>query len=410
MADLAEDYNSDEETALQPIDYNASRDDAFKALKSAQLRPKKRQVNEDMFGYKGQIVGLAKGFLLTPGFFLDRAAFQKDKPDAPENIRDQFTSDASYATSMAIALFEEVTPKFHPLLDVKTYSTFANDFISEHSDRRSAFLNTLRKALPTILNGLAIDSDILIWAKADRSKNPIIAGLLKFQHESKPGPYFMKTLRLMYFGLGSLGHKAKPASHSNGIKLGFKKVTEASMSAAATAIHLVLSRDTEWNAKGAVTGTNYEADYHAYMELLTFNRNQPHIKKIFKKVHDFVFAGVDLSIDSNADTDTDKEGEDDLNELMRRFELGTDATLLLDPAPPSPIMSEPLPSPLSSATPSVGAIESPHPTPSPPPRRGGRRTAVAAPMEESVGTSGSGGCAGSGNAGRGASKKPKKKK
>ncbi|KAJ6628852.1 hypothetical protein B0H10DRAFT_2209293 [Mycena sp. CBHHK59/15] len=363
MADLAEDYDSDTETALQPIDYNASRDEAFKALKSAQLyamklleenrklhqenatlraaAPKKRQANEDV-----------------------QSCLSKDKPDAPENVWDQFTSDTLYATSMAIALFEEVPTKFHPLLNMKTYSSFANDFIGEHSDGRSTFLNTLRKALPIILKGLAIDSDILIRAKADRSKDPIIAGLLKFPHESKPGrfppvlfsggtqnmskaftgPYFMKTLCVMFYGTGSLVHNAKPASHSNGIKLGFKKITEVSMSAAATALRLVLSRDTEWNAKGAVTGTNYEADYRAYMELLTFNRDQPHIKKILKKVHDFVFAGVDLSIDSNADTDANEEGEDDLNELMRRFELGTDAVadglaLPLDPAPPSPITS-----------------------------------------------------------------------
>ncbi|KAF8217310.1 hypothetical protein K438DRAFT_1748389 [Mycena galopus ATCC 62051] len=132
------------------------------------------------------------------------------------------------------------------------------------------FLNTLRKALPIILKGLTIDSDILIRAKPDRSKDPIIAGLLKFPHESKPGRFSpvlfpggtqnmkVKTLHVMFHGTGSLAHSAKVASHSNGSKLGFKKITEEPRSAAATALRLVLSCNTEWNAKGAIIGTNYK--------------------------------------------------------------------------------------------------------------------------------------------------------
>jgi hypothetical protein len=64
-----------------------------------------------------------------------------------------------------------------------------SQFIHEHSDGRSSFLNALRKALPVILNGLNIDSNIVIKARADRSKDPILAGLLKFPDERKPSRF-----------------------------------------------------------------------------------------------------------------------------------------------------------------------------------------------------------------------------
>ncbi|KAJ7930165.1 hypothetical protein B0H13DRAFT_2309861 [Mycena leptocephala] len=339
MAEPTEGYDSDTETALQPIDYNnVSRDEAIKALKSTQMyamklldenrrprqensalraaAPKKRAhgQNEDVLGYKSQI------------------------PDPPENPRDQFTSDAAYTTSMAIALFEQVPPKFHSLLDIDTVSNFANDFIREHSDGRSSFLNMLRKTMPTILNDVKVDANLLIKAKADRSKDPALTALLKFPDENKysrfppvlfPGPtrnmtlaftgsYFMKTHRAMYFGPGSLAPGAKPALNSNGIRLKLEEVTAASMSAAAIGLRLVLSPDTEWNSKGSITGITANVGTEgasenflfwdvfkelAYMELLEGNRDQPHIKKIFKKVHDFVFAGVDLATSSPADED-----------------------------------------------------------------------------------------------------------
>ncbi|KAJ7826227.1 hypothetical protein B0H14DRAFT_3467854 [Mycena olivaceomarginata] len=99
------DEYDDEEAALQEIDQNCSRDKALKALKYAQLygaklltenrklrednsnlrasAPKKRRQNEDVFGYKGEVVSLAKWFLLTRAFIIDRASFQKQKPLPP---------------------------------------------------------------------------------------------------------------------------------------------------------------------------------------------------------------------------------------------------------------------------------------------------------------------------------------
>ncbi|KAJ6596264.1 hypothetical protein DFH09DRAFT_1305160 [Mycena vulgaris] len=347
MPDPTEEYNSsDEENAIQPINYNASRDEIIEALKSSQLsvakllaenrklrkensdllsasfkKRRKGTQSEDILGYKGQIVGLAKRFLFTRALFLDRRAFQKDPPEPSSDARDQFTSDAAYTKSLAIALFEEVPVKFNPLLDAQTYNDFANDFIREHGDGRSSFLFTLRKIMPTILKGLNVDSDLLTTAGADRSKDPILASLLRFPTDKKQtlfppvlfpgttrnmselftGPVFLKVHRLMYFGPGSLA----PAA---GIFTRF-----------------ALSPDKEWAPKGAITGINWEADYRAYIEQLERNRNQPHIKKIFKTIHNFVFAGATLSTAAalNAN-EADDEAVDSINDLMRRFELGTD--------------------------------------------------------------------------------------
>ncbi|KAJ6559819.1 hypothetical protein B0H19DRAFT_1260509 [Mycena capillaripes] len=379
MSDAAEEYDNDEETYLQSVDYvRASREELVEAVKSSQLHimklldenrrlrnensnlqamaPKKHRnanAHDDVLGYKGQVIGLAKRVLFTGAFILDRKAFQKDKPNPPENPRDQFTSDAAYKTSLTITLFNKIPVKFHPLLDPHKSSNFVNDFIHEHSEGRSTFFNNLRKAMPTILKGLAVDFDLLISADADRSKDPVLIRLLKFPHENAPtrfapvlfsredqnmselfkGIVFLKVHRFMYFGLTSLAPGAKPAAHSNGMKLGFEDVNPSSMSMAATATRFVLSADTVWAVKGAKTGINWAADYRAYMEQLEFGRHQPHIKELFKTVHNFVFAGVGgtpVNVDNSAE---------DLTDLMRRFELGTDVAPAVNndnPTDPNP--------------------------------------------------------------------------
>ncbi|KAJ6536424.1 hypothetical protein DFH09DRAFT_1324677 [Mycena vulgaris] len=405
MPDPTEEYNSsDEENAIQPINYNASRDEIIEALKSSQLsvakllaenrklrkensdllsasfkKRRKGTQSEDILGYKGQIVGLAKRFLFTRALFLDRRAFQKDPPEPSSDARDQFTSDAAYTKSLAIALFEEVPVKFHPLLDAQTYNDFANDFIHEHGDGRSSFLFTLRKIMPTILKGLNVDSDLLTTAGADRSKDPILASLLRFPTDKKQtlfppvlfpgttrnmselftGPVFLKVHRLMYFGPGSLAPNAKPAQNSNGVRLGFTGVTSSSISAAGIFTRFALSPDKEWAPKGAITGINWEADYRAYIEQLERNRNQPHIKKIFKTIHNFVFAGATLSTAAalNAN-ESDDEAVDSINDLMRRFELGTDTISDVDEDVHQPPSQDPVIVGVAHAAP-VAAAEQP---------------------------------------------------
>ncbi|KAJ7874037.1 hypothetical protein B0H14DRAFT_2569447 [Mycena olivaceomarginata] len=255
-------------------------------LRAAAPKKRGRGQTEDVLGYKSAIVGIAKSFLFTRAFILPRSAFQQEKPNPPANPQDQFTSDEAYTTSTAIALYEEVPTKFHCLLDPKTEPGFSNDFNHEHSDGRSIFLNALRKALPTILTDVNVNSDLLITAKADRGKDTALLDLLKFPNE----------------------RKHKPAANSNGIKLGLKAITSSSMAATAISLRFVRSADKEWNSKGAVTGINWE--------------DKAHIKTIFRTVHNFVFAGVDTAIQDDPNEDADDV--DELNELMRRFELGAD--------------------------------------------------------------------------------------
>ncbi|KAF8209022.1 hypothetical protein K438DRAFT_1960750 [Mycena galopus ATCC 62051] len=416
--DIEEDNEDvDREAALQPINYNISRDEALEQLKSTQLyamklleelrqlrqdnselraaAPKKRRRGqaEDVLGYKIAIVGIAKSFLFTRAFILPRGAFQSAKPDPPSTSRDQFTSDEAFTMSTAIALYEEVPTKFHSLLNPKTEPAFSNNFIHEHSDGHSIFLNTLRKAMPNILRDKNVSADLLVTAKAARGKDPVLLGLLKFEHESRSsrfppvlfpsskqnmnqvftGPYFLKTHRLMFFGAGSLVPDAKPAPHSNGMKLGFKAVTSSSMSAAAVALRFVLSADTEWSAKG------------------TAGKDKPHIQRIFKTVYNFVFAGVDMTIDNNNNGDADVDA-DELNELMRRFELGADGSDNDEPGPAAgPVFVSPPPSPVTplpaspvTSAPASPVISAPPPAPAPlPPRmRKGKSRQVIADSEE----------------------------
>jgi hypothetical protein len=150
-------------------------------------------------------------------------------------------------------------------------------------------------------------------------------------------------------------------------------------------LRVVLSPDESWQPKGTASGINWEAEYRAYLEMFESNKDQPHIKRIFKTVHSFVFAGVDTAIQSNADDSDDGE---DVAELMRRFELGTDDVVDRDDgpvvtpvasAPPSPVLSAP--SPLSSVPPSPVAPAPPLPVAAPAAdtqviRRGRRNTQV----------------------------------
>ncbi|KAJ7914596.1 hypothetical protein B0H13DRAFT_2325182 [Mycena leptocephala] len=247
----------------------------------------------------------------------------------PEDPGNCFKNNDTYTRSITSALYIDIPEKFHSLLDYHAYGNFGKDFIREHGDRRSALLGVIRKALPVILKGHGMDSGLLTNAKADRSKDTVIHRLLRFPAECKAtlyppilfpgstrnmnevfmGPIIMDIHRLMYFGPSSLILGSKPAQNSLGIKLGFHDVTESSVSAAAILTCFVLSTDTEWAAKGAISKIEWEEEY-----------------PIFRKIHKFVFAGTmsSLATASNSDADEDDELEDAISDALRRFELGMD--------------------------------------------------------------------------------------
>ncbi|KAJ7077046.1 hypothetical protein C8R44DRAFT_755325 [Mycena epipterygia] len=293
---------------------------------------------EERFGYRSHILGFAKHFLLTRALWVDTTQFGPKPPELSPNPQDWFSSDEAYAQNTTAALYQDIPEQFHTLLDSQTYSSFAKDFVREHGDGRSSLINVIRKSLPVLLNDLKIDAALLITASADRSNNIVLKGLLQFPNDRKATPYApvlfpgtRQNMKECFTGpvvMKSLVPNIRPAQNTNGMKLGIKKVTEASIAAAAILTRFVLSSNKEWASKGAISGIEWEAEYRAYHKMLMCNRDQPHVKKILNKIHAFVFAGVTLpSTDANnANGDSDGETEDAIADAMRRFELGTDPT------------------------------------------------------------------------------------
>ncbi|KAJ7732346.1 hypothetical protein DFH07DRAFT_968445 [Mycena maculata] len=352
---------------LPQIDYDeASRTELIEALKSCQLNntklqaenrelkkensdlmavvSKKRRGNDDALGYKSQVVSWAKKFLLLRALFIDNRMFRA-KPTMSMDPATIFANDDLYSKALTVALYEDIPTKFHSLLNSQEYAGLAKDFIREHGDGRSSLILTIRKALPSILKNPNIDADLLTTAGADRRDDPILKKLLKFPNDRKPtlwapvlfpgptqdmtqiftGPAVLKVHRVMYFGPSSLIVGKAPAPNSNGVRLGFREVTAASISEAAILTRFVLSPDKEWASKGAVSGIDWEEQYRAYHKMLASNMHLPHVRGIFKTVQQFVFAGIKTSSPGTAGSDQDDGTEDDIVDAMRRFELGTDS-------------------------------------------------------------------------------------
>ncbi|KAJ7184439.1 hypothetical protein C8R46DRAFT_1208635 [Mycena filopes] len=367
------DDEGDDNIHLQPLNHNASRDELLEALTASQLsvvkllaenrelrksnndllatssKKRRKGGEEDLLGYKGQVVGLAKSFLFTRALCIHATAFQKNPPP-PTAIGDRFGDNKRYNDGVTADLYRHIPEKFHPLLNLKEYGNFAKDFIREHGDGRSVLISAVRKALPVILQQYNVGSEVLpllASANADRKNNKTLEGLLRFPNERRatlyapilfPGPTqnmsevftapaVMQVHRMMLFGPGSLTVGSKPAPNSNGVKLGCMEITESSVSTAATITRFVLSPDKEWAVKGAISGVEWEEDYRAYHQMLACNRHLPHVKKIFRTIHNFVFAGLTASSTTiGAESGSDTEADDGISDALRRFQLGSDET------------------------------------------------------------------------------------
>ncbi|KAJ6542463.1 hypothetical protein DFH09DRAFT_1322316 [Mycena vulgaris] len=323
-----EDYDDGGDLHLQPINYNASRDELIAALKSSQLslmkvlgenrelqktnselmavstKKRRKGVEKDLLGYQPHITALAKKFLFTRALFIDSAIFRLNLPQPSERPEDRFVSDEAYRNSVTIALYQDIPEKFHSLLDAETYGSFAKDFIHEHSDGRSTLISIIRKTLPVILKGFNIDSDLLTTAGADRSNNEALKHFLCFPNERKATLY----APVLFPG---------PTRNMNELFTG----------PVVMKTRFVLSPDKEWGT----SKTDWEAEYRAYHKLLACNRHLPHVKRIFKKIHSFVFDGIDTSNEATtSDADSDRETEDAIADAMRQFELGTDPASVLE--------------------------------------------------------------------------------
>ncbi|KAJ7446286.1 hypothetical protein B0H11DRAFT_2337982 [Mycena galericulata] len=357
----------DDDNNNQPVDYvGASRGELLEALKITQqentnLRAEVRKENSDLLvvsskkrwgrtddklGYKSEVVAWSKRFLFTRALCIDISIFSAKPSEFAVDPAATLATGDLYIESLTLALYQDIPEKFHELLDANQYGNLAKDFVREHGDARSSLLNSVQKALPTILKGLNVDFDLLTTAGADRSNNAVLSGLLKFPTERKPtlyapvlfpgpnknmtelflGPAVQKVHRLMYFGPGSLVPGSKPAPNSNGVRLSLKEVTASSISAAATVTRFVLSPDREWASKGTISGTEWEQGYRTYHRLLTSNSHLPHVKHIFKTMQEFVFAGLKITSESTSASEVDDGIEDAIADAMRQFELGIDTT------------------------------------------------------------------------------------
>ncbi|KAJ7936068.1 hypothetical protein B0H13DRAFT_2649426 [Mycena leptocephala] len=307
----AMDDHADDDLHLQPINHNATRDELVEALKVSQLSvvkllaenhqlqtensSKKRRnngLNDNLLGYKSEVLRFAKHFLFTRVLFVPIAVFQPNTIQMPEDPRNCFENNDTYTRSITSALYEDIPEKFHSLLDYHAYGNFGKDFICEHGDGRSALLGVIRKALPVILKSHGIDSGLLTNAKANRSKDTVIDRLLRFPAERKA------TLYPPILFPGSTSCKTR----------------------------FILSTDTEWAAKGTISMIEWEEEYRAYHKMLACNRHLQHVKAIFRKIHKSVFAGTTSSLTtaSNSNADEDDELEDTISDALRRFELGMD--------------------------------------------------------------------------------------
>ncbi|KAJ7497890.1 hypothetical protein B0H11DRAFT_2226543 [Mycena galericulata] len=205
-----EDNDDDNQPPAQPVEYaGASRGELLEALKFAQqentnlraevrtLRKensdllavsskKRRGRTDDKLGYKSEVIAWSKRFLFTRALCIDISIFSAKPSEFAADPAATFATDDLYIESLTVA---DIPEKFHELLDANQYSNLAKDFIREHGDARSSLLNSVRKALPTILKGLDVDFDLLTTAGADRSNNAILSGLLKFPNERKPTLY-----------------------------------------------------------------------------------------------------------------------------------------------------------------------------------------------------------------------------
>jgi hypothetical protein len=89
-------------------------------------------VNDNLLGYKSEILRFAKSFLFMRALFVPIAAFQPNTVQLPEDPRDCFENNETYIRSITSALYEDIPEKFHSLLDFQTYSNFAKDVCSLH--------------------------------------------------------------------------------------------------------------------------------------------------------------------------------------------------------------------------------------------------------------------------------------
>ncbi|KAJ7770860.1 hypothetical protein DFH07DRAFT_768600 [Mycena maculata] len=261
---------------------------------------KKQRGNNNALGYKSQVVGWAKKFLLLRALFIDHRMFCA-KPTISMDPATIFVNNDLYSNALTVTLYKDILMKFHSLSNNQEYAGLAKDFIREHGDGCSSLILTIRKALPSILKNLNTDADLLTTANTDRRDNPTLGKLLKFPNNRKPALW----APVLFPG---------PT----------QDMTQIFMGPAVFKTRFVLSPDKEWASTGAVSGIDWEEQYRSYHKMLTSNMHLPHVRGIFKTVQQSVFTDVKTSPGTTG-SDQDNATEDDIVDAMHWFKLGTDS-------------------------------------------------------------------------------------
>ncbi|KAJ7658448.1 hypothetical protein B0H17DRAFT_1262230 [Mycena rosella] len=366
---FGDDNRDKEEEFLQPVDINATKDELIKALEHCQLalgrilaenrglrqsnselqatstsKRRRREKGDNQLGYEQHIGPLARRFLFTNETWVRTSDFRKDRPELFSNAEDRFANNNMYSRAVTAALFDSIPEKYHSLLDYTEYRHFAKDFIAELGNARSSMINSVRGVIASILSsaGHSVNNKILGSANADRSKDKVLLGLLRFPEDNKSKlfapilfPQGKKRLeyiftsqivleihRVMVHGQSSLGENSKPDPKANGTKYGISEATDHSIALAGTLARFLVSADKLWASKGAITEINWEDNYRTYRKLLTSNPDAPSIKNIFRTFNKHVFAGVPKTAGNTNEVDEDDDVEDEINAAMHRLAFG----------------------------------------------------------------------------------------
>ncbi|KAJ6553877.1 hypothetical protein B0H10DRAFT_2374846 [Mycena sp. CBHHK59/15] len=348
---------------LRPLSINATKEEVLKALEHCQLALGRvlaenrslRQTNSDLLaaasskrhrlvqgdnklGYKSQIGTLAKRFFFTQEAWVQTTDFRKDRPEPPLNPEHRFTNDNVYSQSVTTALFDNIPPKYYPLLDYNSYKHFAADFITEFGNAHASVINSIRRVMPIILASAGysvemieakIKSSSLSYA-SHKTKHLVSFPPVIFPNGSKNmNCIFLSRIvldvhRAMCHGPSSLGDNAKPDPKASATKYGIFEATDHSIAFAAIAARFVLSPDKTWASTGTISNIKWEYNYRIYRKLLASNRDSPVGRNIFKTFNRHVFAGVPLPMaNMEADSDGDQDVEDEISAAMHRLAFGT---------------------------------------------------------------------------------------
>ncbi|KAK7692930.1 hypothetical protein QCA50_004570 [Cerrena zonata] len=281
----------------------------------------------------------AKQFAVMHELWLDNEVFQKPRP-GPMTVKDRYASEQARIQGITLQLYEFLPEHFHELL--LRHKQFGKTFQQAASSGRASHLNTLRQALPTILD---MPSQLFALGNTERSKSPALQALLKRDPNSNTYPTYppilfpkdadgkmpklfhsvplMKALQVILFGASSLTNPGCAKRDTNGKIWGVTSVSSGAIAGVAILVRFILSPDEKFEAVGRKSGIKYAAQYTKYKELLDKGLTDPNntqIRNLIVTWNRNVFAREHRTT-STAPPETDSEPDaDDILLAMQETE------------------------------------------------------------------------------------------